>query len=182
MRLIGKHQQFNAELSSAVLKQLGVDDRTIRRSLASITIPCRMEIIRKNPTVILDGAHNVTKMQSVTDAIRDLTHRRVYLIIALTKKRNPAEVFKNITRLADHVIVTYFQSSEQRCAAPLDVVKKIQTKHRAEILLDAAQALDRALALAGQKDIIIVTGSFYLAGELRKRWRSETKILTERIS
>lgn len=182
LRLLGKHQQFNAELSAAVLKHLGVDDRTIRRSLASIAIPCRIEIIRKNPTVILDGAHNVTKMQSVADAIRDLTHRRVYLIIALTKKRNPKEVFKNITRLADHVIVTYFQSSEQRCAAPLDVVEKIQTKHRAEIFLDAAQALDHALALAGPKDMIIVTGSFYLAGELRKRWRSETKILTERIS
>ena len=141
-----------------------------------------MEIIHKNPTVILDGAHNVSKMQSVVDVVRNLTHRRVYLIIALTKKRNPAEVFRNITRLADHVIVTYFQSSEQRCAAPLDVAKKVWTKRRAEIFLDAAQALDRALALAGPKDIIIVTGSFYLAGELRKRWRSETKILTERIS
>jgi len=180
LNLLGKHQQGNAALAAAVAKKLGINEAKIKAGLAKVKMPCRLEIIQKNPLIILDGAHNVSKIKTTVDFIRNLTYQKLYIIIALTKERNGSDIFKKIKLLANHSFVTRFQSIHHKCYPPKDLAKRINSRKPVEICLDPQIALNQALKIANKKDLILVTGSFYLAGELRTNWRSEEKILKER--
>ncbi len=180
LNLLGKHQQQNAALAAAVGEKLGVTQRIIRRALRQTKMSCRFEIIQKKPLVVLDGAHNRSKMKTVVENLKNLTYKKLYLIIGLTSERDPNDIFKDITPLAHRVFITRYQATKRRCYPPKKLAEKIKTGKPAEIFLDSTMALNRALKLAGKNDLILVTGSFYLAGEVRRHWRPEIKILKER--
>ena len=180
LQLLGQHQQNNAALAAAVCRHLGVAEAKIKSGLAKVKLSCRTEIIQKNPMIILDGAHNASKMKTTLETIKNLTYQKLYLIIALTKTKNPKTIFKNIQSLAAKVFITRYQSSERKCYPPLELAKKMKLKKPAEIYLDAKTAFNQARKQAGKNDLILVTGSFYLAGELRQHWRNEESLLEER--
>ncbi|MDD2807834.1 MAG: bifunctional folylpolyglutamate synthase/dihydrofolate synthase [Patescibacteria group bacterium] len=182
LKLLGHHQQTNAALAAAAAESLGINPKKIKAGLSKVEMSCRLEIIHKKPLLILDGAHNESKILSLAKFIGNLTYQKLYLIMALTRDRNPSQVFKKILPLADHITITRYRSSERKCYPPKDLADKLKTNKPIEIFLDSDMALNKVLAKAKLDDIIVVAGSFYLAGELRKRWRSETKILNERKS
>jgi len=180
--------QKNESLAVAATKKLGINDEAIKAGLKAVKLPCRFEIIQKNPLVILDGAHNVSKLKTVTQNLKNLAHstssgskkltyRKLYLIIALTNERNAGEIFSEIKSLADRILVTRYQVARKKCYPPLELAKRLKTKKPLEIFLDPQMALASAKTQAGKHDLILITGSFYLAGELRRNWVSEEKIL-----
>jgi len=178
--MLGEHQQRNAALAAAACKKLGVSESKIVRGLKKAKMPCRLEIVRKNPLIILDGAHNPSKMKTVTEVVKNLTYQKLYLIIALTNERNAVQVFKEIHPLADYLFITRYESASRKCYPPLRLAKKLKFKKPTEIFLDPHMALEKAIRLAGKNDLILVTGSFYLTGDLRKHWRGEEKVLQDR--
>ena len=109
-----------------------------------------------------------------------MTYRELYLIIGLTHNRNPKKIFAPLIPLAKNIYLTRFQTTVKKCYSPLSLKKDLGLGAKAEIYLDANQALKNALKKAGPKDLILITGSFYLAGELRKHWKSEEEILRQR--
>ena len=130
--------------------------------------------------IILDGAHNFSKVQATVKTLKNLTYKKLYLIIALTHERNPKDIFKNLIPLADYLFITRYQSKLRRCFPPKELAKKIKFNGQKEIFLEPDLAFAKAKKLAGKNDLILVTGSLYLAGEIRQQWRPEKKILIER--
>ncbi|MFA6381788.1 MAG: Mur ligase family protein, partial [Candidatus Buchananbacteria bacterium] len=202
--LPGRHQKANAAIAAAVGQKLGIKDSVIKRGLQKVKLPCRLEIVAKNPLVILAGAHNQSKIKTTVEFIKNLapsgaegsgaegsgaegsgaegsgaegsgaeglTYRKLYLIIALTNDRNPQKIFGEIKLLADEIFVTRFQTNAKRSYPPKKLAKKLATEKPVKIFLDAKMAYDQALKLATKKDLILITGSLYLAGELRQIWR-----------
>lgn len=182
LKLSGEHQQHNAALAAAAAADLGIAEQTIHKGLKKVSIPCRLEIINHKPLLILDGAHNESKILTLVKFFENLTYQKLYLIIALTQDRKPAHVFKKLVPLASEIIVTRYQSSERKCYPPKELAQQLKSTRTKKIFLDANQALDYVLAKAQKNDAILVAGSFYLAGELRERWRPESIILKERKS
>jgi folylpolyglutamate synthase/dihydropteroate synthase len=82
--------------------------------------------------------------------------------------------------------MTRFQIKDRKCAHPKGLAqsaKRHLRKHaQMQVLLDPAQALAQALSKAREDDLILVAGSFFLAGELRKKWFPENQILRRRKS
>jgi len=76
LKMIGYHQQINAAIAKAACQKLGIKNQIITQGLAKTTMACRFEIIQKNPTIILDGAHNESKIESVVKNIKNLTHSK----------------------------------------------------------------------------------------------------------
>lgn len=180
LSLLGQHQQNNAELAAQVCRKLNAHETKIKTGLKKVKLSCRMEIIKRKPMVILDGAHNVSKIKTTVEAIKNLTYQKLYTIIALTNERNGNQIFKELEKISDYLFITKFNSHHRKCYPPLKLVKKLKTNKPTEIFLDPQMALAKALKLASKDDLILVTGSFYLAGELRKHWRPEEKILKEK--
>ena len=98
LSLMGLHQVGNAALAIAAALRMNdhgfsVDDNQVREALDKIVLPCRFEIVRRNPTVILDGAHNPMKMKSLVDALAsNYRGRRIAFVFAVKKDKNVKEM------------------------------------------------------------------------------------------
>ncbi|OGQ17316.1 MAG: hypothetical protein A2138_25660 [Deltaproteobacteria bacterium RBG_16_71_12] len=172
--LAGRHQQENATLALALLERAGVALRgaSTRRGLADVRWPARYERVRRRPPVILDGAHNETAARALVEvALADATlvGRPRFLVIGMTGGHDPA-VFaaalaplmpRRVTAVACRSPRTYPAEAVARALARTFGVCDTAP-------LDAALA--RAMAAArAQRGAVLVTGSLYLAGEVRQR-------------
>lgn len=186
------YNSYNSELSSAIAHHIDRDlkiDRDIKNSyiqegIKNTRLMCRFEIMQSNPMVVLDGAHNRSKIKTTIENIEKLTFKKLYLIIGISDNKDHISILKQIVPYGDHIFFTRFQNKDRKCAHPKELLKKskkyLKKSSKTYIDLDAEHALDEALKKAGDKDLIVVAGSFFLAGELRKRWISEEEILEKR--
>lgn len=175
------YQDYNKALSSAISRSLGIQEKHIMRGIQRTRLQCRFEIMQKDPLIILDGAHNRAKVRSTIENLKQLNFRKLYLIIGTADNKDKVSMLEQIVPLADRLLFTRFQIKDRKCAHPkeLRALSKKYLKRGAgtEMFLDPEQALSEARRLARPQDLILVVGSFFLAGELRKNWIPEELIL-----
>ncbi len=180
------YHEANTMLATAIARYIGTDGKSIERGIKNTKLPCRLEVMQKKPLVILDGAHNRAKMRTTAENISKLKYKKMYLILGTKATKDSESIVESIIPLADHVYVTRFQLKGMQCTSPKELAllakKYLKKGAKLEVLLDSKQALEKALASANPDDCVLATGSFYLVGELRKRWYSEEKVLTRRKS
>jgi len=177
----GSIRDTNAGLINAIGRQLGIGQRYIDKALNSTKLPARFEVMQKAPMVVLDGAHNRAKMRSTVANLKGLDYKKLHLIIALADNKDYDQVLGEIVPYADHIHLTRFSMNLRKCAPPnrLSPVVKRYSKHAVsiEIFLDPEQALMQAMKSVSKDDLVLITGSFFLAGELRQLWHTEEEIL-----
>lgn len=175
----------NNQLAEAVLKELGYGFTSISDS-ETRSLPARFEKMTDNPLIIIDGAHNPAKIKSTANKIRLIKHKKCILILAFSVEKNIKECLQSIMPLADKIYITRFLSPFRKSASPKDIaamIKKISSaKKQVHIILDPILAFEEATKEAREKDIIVVTGSFYLASDIRALYYPEETILTKRKS
>ena len=178
------YREYNTELATALARHVGVGDEFISRGIKNMRLPCRFEVVGKNPTVVLDGAHNRAKIRSTLANLRRMTFKKLHLIIGIANNKDHVSILEQIIPLADSVSFTRFQSRERKCAHPKELLKKsagyLKKSARTEVFLDPDRAVSQSIQNANQDDLVLVVGSFFLAGEVRKRWFSEELILEKR--
>ena len=183
LSMAGQHQQDNASLAAAVARFLKIPENIINEGLKKAKLPCRFEIIQKKPLVIIDGAHNGSKMKTTLASLADLTYSRLFLIIALSHSKEPNSIFNDIIRKADKIYITCHQNSFHHCFNPSQLKKELSVGKQGQNIFTVSNpqtALEQVLREAKEDDAILITGSLYLAGELRKHWIPEKTILKKR--
>ncbi len=173
-------------LAAAVCQSLHVSPSAIA-ALEEIELPCRFEKVSVDPVVILDGAHNRIKMRSVSHNLRSLVYEKLHLVLGVGNMTSDSErMFPEIVPLADSLILAGSGESKRKLSNPEaiePIIRRFLKKGvAAEIALDPQEALRKALDKANDRDCILVTGSFFLVGELRKNWFSESWVLEHRRS
>lgn len=174
LRLAGRHQAENASLAIVAADQLRrrgirIDDEAIRRGLARATLPARIQTVSTHPLVVIDAAHNVASMTALASTLRPvLNHHapRVLVFAASTDKQIEA-MLKPLAGLIDRVIVTRFLENPR--AATLDRLRSACTATGLPRPLEAAspgEALRLARSVAGRSGLVLIAGSFFLAGEV----------------
>ncbi len=184
IRVSGGYRAENEALVRAIAKKLGIHNRSIDRGIRNACLACRFELMQKEPMVVLDGAHNRAKIRTTVTNIHALRYRTLHLILGFAKNKDQTAILEQIVPLADRLYITRFQIKDRACTPPKELYlsAKDYLKPRAmcEVFLDPQRALQKALEIAADEDLIVVTGSFFLAGELRERWISEEQILRRR--
>jgi dihydrofolate synthase / folylpolyglutamate synthase len=182
LALLGEHQALNAVLAIEALKGIVDDSAIAYLGLSKVRMPSRLEIVQENPLVIVDGAHNPDKMASTVNFVKRLKNRKLNLLTTLAGNKEAAHIFDKVMPLADKVFLTRFLDHKRQGAdlKKLSAAAAKFTKKKMEIFIDPWQALDKALAETGKDDVLLLTGSFFLTGELRKKWHSEEDILKNR--
>ncbi len=182
----GDYQKDNRALAIAISTKLGLSSKVIERGITKAFLPCRFEVMQKRPLVVLDGAHNPVKMMSVVSNLRKLKYKRLITVIGFSGGKDFEGMLGQIIPLSDRVLFTRFQVPDRKVLSPIvarTVAEKYKKSGKAfEIFLDPFTALDKAIREARKDDLVLVTGSFYLAGELRTRWYLEEFILENRKS
>jgi dihydrofolate synthase / folylpolyglutamate synthase len=173
--LAGEHQIRNAALALAAAELITVkgrkaDERAMRAGMAGARWEGRLEILQYSPTVLADGAHNAAGIRSLCDALQKLNpgeNKRRYLIFGVLGDKNYPLMLK---KLLPYFYTVIFTKPAVERAVELDKLLPIARKygHLAEDVADSREALQRALSLAGKDDLICVTGSLYLVGEIKK--------------
>lgn len=180
------YQEANLRLVAEVCEEIGIEASVVDRATSSTLIPCRFEKVQDNPKVVLDGAHNKSKIESIVHNLEKEDYSKLSLVIGFKHNKDVEPMVELVAPYADRIFVTRYEKGNGRCANPTIVhgfAKKYKRKKSTvEMFLDPQKALDEAVKNAGKNDLVLVTGSFYLVGELRKRWYPEEYVLKKRKS
>jgi dihydrofolate synthase/folylpolyglutamate synthase len=171
--LQGRHQLENAALALAVIELIAkngfsVDNSAIRAGLKNTHWEARLEVLQKNPLFVLDGAHNPAGIDTLCRALKkDFTYRRMILLFGALADKDYRRMLQKIAPFAQKIILTQLWAKR---AVPVKDIHTVLKKmgYRATVTQNVLQAIERALALAGKKDLICAAGSLYLAGEVKQ--------------
>ncbi len=174
---LGHHQIKNAVLAIEITRSLNIADAAIKRGLANIVMPIRMEVVSKKPLIILDGAHNVDKIKTTIETIRNLQPttynlQPLHLVIALAADKDAAAITRQLATLKPQSIAcTHFTCNPfRRAASPAALAKRFKRllpRTRIKLFLDPKDALAWSCKQQKNEDLLLVTGSIFLSGELR---------------
>jgi dihydrofolate synthase/folylpolyglutamate synthase len=168
--LSGDFQLENAASAVAALEVLGsagfaISTADIARGLAQVKWPGRFHILQENPTVLVDGAHNVASIKRLVDNIKGyFAHKRIFLVFGTSCDKDIPGIINELVPLSPQVIVTRAAHSR---AAPLSTLVAEFSKQGIELEIreTVTEAISRALSLADRTDLICITGSLFVVAE-----------------
>lgn len=147
------------------------------RALATVQLPGRLEqFAEAGRTVILDGAHNPEKIRATAAYLRARYPSPRVGVVALKESKDAEAVLAELAPLFDAFVLTTFRAGLWQATPPEQLAVALQRlgyRGLVELRVDPRQAFEAALGLAAPGDTIVVTGSLYLAGNLRPRWRPQ---------
>ena len=171
--LLGQHQVVNAATGYAALKASGlkISDEAIRQGFAGVTWPCRFEIVRREPAVILDSAHNQDSFEKLIQTLEDyFPGRPVILIFGSSEDKDVAGMLSALKGRLKLVLAT--KAIHPRAFEPESIVETANRLGvRAEAVAPVDAALARALELsAGGGEIVLSAGSMFVTAEVKTAW------------
>ena len=168
VNLYGDHQLTNCALAlcaAEILSSLGflVEDEAILRALSRMTWQGRLEKVKESPLVLLDGAHNPHGIHALSEFVHTHFHdKKKILVFGVMKDKEYETMLKEIVPEVDTVILT--KPNIERALSP----DSMQMCFNNAIITDNMRnALKQARTVATEKDLILVTGSFYTIGEAK---------------
>jgi len=177
-RALGRHQRENAAVALGICDLLA-ETSNLRlpggceaEVLSSLQLPGRIEVFGERPPIVLDGAHNTFSAEVLAETIRaSFQFQRLFLVLGIAADKAVGEVIGLLAPLAHQVFATAAPSP--RALAPVELARAVRefTEARVHEVAEPREALEQALREAGPEDLVVIAGSFYLAGELRPTLR-----------
>lgn len=182
--LYGKHQAANAASALVAVEAFfgdqPLDIESVRAGFAAVTSPGRCEIVHRDPTIILDAAHNPHGAGALAESLEtEFTFDEKIGVIAIFADKDAAGVLKELEPVLNSIIVT--QSSSTR-AMPVAELEKIAVSIFGNDRVFPVQTLEGALDRAVEKVQrplsddsvgVVVTGSVVTVGEARTYLRKK---------
>lgn len=169
--LLGRHQVINAAAALGAVELLSnyevlISDSEVRRGLREVVWPGRLQVIGEHPWIVLDGAQNRASARALKEAIKGIfSYKDLVLILGVSLNKDIKGIGEELCQISREVILTRAPST--RAAEPeaiMEVIgglcQKITLTHGIE------EAMELARKRASSDDLILVTGSLYVIGEL----------------
>lgn len=179
--LLGEHQILNLALSIKAIEVLEennivtISKKILEESLANVTWNGRLEVMKKEPLVVIDGAHNIQGITKLKENIKKyFKYKNIYLILGILADKDVEEMIKKIVPMAKEVYAVTPNSIRGELAKDLKL-EILKYNSNCISFEEYEGALDRALENADDDDIIIASGSLYMIGGMRtiiknKKW------------
>jgi dihydrofolate synthase/folylpolyglutamate synthase len=177
--LLGDHQLLNAAVAVGVIECLqdaGTDitETAIRAGLEQVVWPGRLQTLQERPLILLDGAHDPASITVLLAALeRHFPARRRHFIVGFAREKDWPQMLRQLAPSAATLTLT--AAATPRAVPPATLSDAAQTLGVPIISAapDAATALRLARASAAPDDLLCVTGSLYLVGDVLKCWGTE---------
>jgi len=163
--LLGKHQRDNACVAINIvecLREAGltVSIESMRKGLKNVFWPGRFEIIKNDPTVIIDGAHNHASISALVNTMTEnFKNRNVIVIFGVSQDKDIEPICEELTKITDNMIFTKANHPRAR-----DLPGSVNVK----------EALEIAFGQCRFTDIILITGSLFVISEARAQLMGHT--------
>jgi dihydrofolate synthase/folylpolyglutamate synthase len=175
MPLLGEHQLANAVTAIAVadlLPGLGVNisEEAITQGLCQVRWPGRLEVLSRAPVLVVDGAHNADSAHKLAVALRSyFQYEHLFLIFGASLEKDIDGMLRELLPLVHQVIITQAQHPR---ATDVQSLGEVLLALGCEPLSshNVTEALDCALGLAQERDLICATGSLFVVAEVQEAW------------
>jgi dihydrofolate synthase/folylpolyglutamate synthase len=173
--LLGCHQAANAATALAAVDELEragwiIPEEAVRAGLAGLRWPARVEVLGRQPTMIVDAAHNVASVEALLATLdQSFVARRRLLLFATTREKDVRGMLQRLIPGFDEIVFTHYLNNPR--AVPPEEIAAIASElsgRRYPVCLDPLEAWRDVRARAGRDDLICVTGSFFIAAEIRR--------------
>jgi dihydrofolate synthase/folylpolyglutamate synthase len=174
LNLLGDHQAANAAVAVACveeLRELGwqISDAAVAAGLAEVSWPARLEVFGSGPLIVLDCAHNLASASALLRTLQtSFPPSRPLLIFASSGDKDLAGMFRVLSPHFAHVFLTRYTNNPR--GVPAERLAELLRANGAlpyTLCATPAEAYHAARAAATKDDLICITGSVFLAGELR---------------
>lgn len=171
--LVGEHQAYNAAAAIAMAEDLEtfgflIDEESVRRGVREAKWPARFEVIGKAPVVILDSAHTVESAQACVRTFQALFPGKKYILLFGTSAdKDIAGVARELAELSSSVIVTAAEHPRAKIFDVPEAAALFPSKD-VKVMADTKKAFEEAYSWAGKDGVVLVAGSVFLAGEVRR--------------
>ena len=169
LHLAGKHMVYNACTAIEAVRVLHADisDAAIAEGISAAVMPARLELISREPVILLDGGHNEGCAEAVADFIgRHVAGRRIVMLSSLMADKDVDGYLRRVAPFAAEFIAT---RADVPRAMDAEALKEAAAEYCADCqaISSSAEALEYARSRVKNGEALIVCGSFYLAGEIR---------------
>lgn len=169
--LLGAHQRINSAVAIGVIEALQrkgvvVSGQAIVAGIEGVVWEGRLEVVRRDPLVLLDGAHNPAGARALADFLTGVDPEREgrhWLVVGIMKDKDIAGILEPLLPWADDLVFT--RPNAERAADPL--LLKIASKRQGAIYDTVSQAIEGVESTLGPRDTVVMTGSLYLVGEAK---------------
>ncbi len=171
--LLGEHQIENAATALAVLRVLdrlgfSISNESLHRGFGSVRWPGRMEVLRRDPLVVADGAHNPYSAGKLREAVRQyLSFRRLTYVVGVSTDKDIPGIIRELSPGADLVVAT--RSRHPRAVEASVLAQGFRAAGAKAVAVDGVRsALAHALGQSQAADLVVATGSLFVAAEARE--------------
>ncbi|MBK5242746.1 folylpolyglutamate synthase/dihydrofolate synthase family protein [Clostridium sp.] len=178
LALLGKHQLLNCCVAVYAIEELLLQGATINKAniltgLRTVKWPARLEVMNQKPLVVIDGAHNIDGIKNLTESIdMYFNYDKIILILGILADKQVEEMIKTIVPKVSRVITVTPQSIRAELSEELKVqVEKYTTN--CESIENYEKAYEKALSYCKDEDLLLVAGSLYMAGDMRRIIRNK---------
>ena len=172
--LLGEHQILNLSVAMKAIEVLNnrqivdISIESIIKSIKNVTWKGRLEVLSNNPYVVIDGAHNIQGIKTLSRNIKKyFKYENLHLILGILADKDVNEMIKIITPMAKQVYAVTPNSIRAELAEDLknEIVKY---NENCKSFDDYKKAYVEALKNANENDLILASGSLYMIGDMRK--------------
>jgi len=174
--LLGHHQAANAAVALAVLGELEkagwkIPEQAVRAGLGNVDWPARVEPIFRRPTIVLDTAHNSSSVDALVRVLDEsFSAKRRLLVFSASMGKDIRSMLQCLLTAFDEIILTQYLNNPR--AVPADklatTARELGDNH-CRVSPGPAEAWDEVRSLATPDDLICVTGSVFIAAEMREQ-------------
>ncbi|MBU1851797.1 MAG: bifunctional folylpolyglutamate synthase/dihydrofolate synthase [Candidatus Omnitrophica bacterium] len=171
-RMVGYFQAENCAAAVGICEELKdagivpVSSDAVKKGVSRAFLPGRLEILSRDPRIVIDGAQNADSAAKLKYSIEQIfKYDRLILLLGLSADKDIKGVCREFKGFADEFIIT---RAQVRRAADPDIIRGYLKGENAAVTGNVAEAIGLAFKRAREKDMVLVAGSFFLAGEVRE--------------
>lgn len=178
--LHGRHQAANAATALAVVEELrrlgwNLGEAEVRRGMAELHWPARVEVVARRPCVVFDAAHNTASIEALLATLDEsFVARRRFLLFATTQEKDVGGMLRLLLPKFDRIVLTrYAQNPRGVPVEELATIAAATGRTNWEAAADPAAAWNVVHGWSpSADDLVCVTGSFFIAAQLGKLWKA----------
>ncbi len=173
LSLLGKHQILNCCVAINVIEELilqgaAISKENILMGLSNVKWPARLEVMNIKPLIVIDGAHNIDGIKNLTESIdMYFNYNKIILILGILADKQVEEMIKTLVPKVSRVITVTPHSERAELSQKLKLQVEKYTSS-CEAIENYEEAYKKALSYCGEEDFLLVCGSLYMVGDMRK--------------
>lgn len=167
IKLLGQHQVQNAMTAITALVKLKIKTDVIKKGLFNAFIPARFEILKKDPLIVLDGAHNPNGAESLKKTLSLFSNPIKIGVFSVINTKDYFKILKVFVGIFDRIILTKMQDER---AVDIELLEKKAKDLNLNFSVSSSfkEAVYLAESLANKDGMVVIFGSLYFAAQVRK--------------